>query len=378
MEDLKPKDVSYASAKKVWWQCTVDPSHVWKSRVFSRTKNGSKCPICCGKKASKTTSLAATNPELIEEWHPILNGDMTPHTVVAGSGKTAWWKCAKCSREWHTIIRHRVSGSTDGMGTGCPYCAGQKASDANSVEKNRPDLLSLWDYSKNIILPSEVSVQSHKKVWWKCPKAADHVWESEIYQTEGCPCCLGRIVVPSNCLETTYPNIAAEWHPSFNSFSPKDIASASNKHAWFICSKNKDHVWKARIAARTWSNQGCPICSYSKGEQKIKEILQNKNIEFISQYKFPDCVNKRPLPFDFVLFIKNRPIAAIEFQGRQHFESVQYFGGELALKDTKNRDSIKNRYCKNKNIPLLEISHFQYGSIESVLNSFLNKILLTL
>ena len=47
--------------------------------------------------------------------------------------------------------------------------------------------------------------------------------------------------------------------------------------------------------------KGCPICQESKGEIKITNILNNKNIKHIKQYKFDECKYKRKLPFDFYL-----------------------------------------------------------------------------
>jgi hypothetical protein len=37
----------------------------------------------------------------------------------------------------------------------------------------------------------------------------------------------------------------------------------------------------------------------SKGNDKIKKILQNANIPFETEVKFPSCADKKPMPFDF-------------------------------------------------------------------------------
>jgi hypothetical protein len=66
---LTPDDVSRASGKKVWWQCSADSSHEWQAKVQHRV-NGSGCPFCAGKVASKTSSLATIHPELSKEWNP--------------------------------------------------------------------------------------------------------------------------------------------------------------------------------------------------------------------------------------------------------------------------------------------------------------------
>ena len=43
----------------------------------------------------KFISLAEHNPELIAEWHPTKNIDITPQEISYGSAKKVWWKCNK-------------------------------------------------------------------------------------------------------------------------------------------------------------------------------------------------------------------------------------------------------------------------------------------
>lgn len=112
---------------------------------------------------------------------------------------------------------------------------------------------------------------------------------------------------------------------------------------------------------------GCPACSHSKGELKIREILENKNIEFTPQKRFPDCKDIKPLVFDF--YVPNLNLC-IEFDGKQHFENIEYFGGEKAFKLTQKRDEIKNNYCRDNNIKLLRIRYDQ--DIIEILDKELN------
>jgi len=70
---------------------------------------------------------------------------------------------------------------------------------------------------------------------------------------------------------------------------------------------------------------GCPSCGQSKGEDRIQKLLEENNIKFIKQHRFPDCKNIKPLSFDFYLLEYN---TCIEFDGIQHFEPRIKFGGE--------------------------------------------------
>ena len=81
--------------------------------------------------------------------------------------------------------------------------------------------------------------------------------------------------------------------------------------------------------------------------------------------------------FDFYLTKHN---ICVEYDGIQHFESVEYFGGEQVFNETKIRDEIKNEYCKNNNIHLIRIS-YKDNIIEKLnyeLTNFLNNSTLTL
>jgi len=102
------------------------------------------------------------------------------------------------------------------------------------------------------------------------------------------------------------------------------------------------------------NNNGCPICKLSKGELEIKKILKLNNIKFNTQQKFNNCKHKQLLSFDFYLPDKN---LCIEFDGRQHYESIEKWGGMKYLKDQQIKDKIKNIYCIENNINLLRIKY---------------------
>ncbi|MDN9181960.1 hypothetical protein KLJ11_14620, partial [Clostridioides difficile] len=44
---------------------------------------------------------------------------------------------------------------------------------------------------------------------------------------------------------------------------------------------------------------------------------------------------------------------AFEYQGQQHFKSVDFFGGEETLEKNKLRDKKKKRLCDENNVKLI-------------------------
>ena len=101
-----------------------------------------------------------------------------------------------------------------------------------------------------------------------------------------------------------------------------------------------------------------------KYEEWTEEILKEHNIEFYSEYRFSDCRNHFPLPFDFYLPEYN---LCIEFDGRQHFEETNHFGH--GIEHQKKHDEIKNQYCKEHSIDLLRISYKQISKINEILKN---------
>lgn len=374
-----PKEVTSSSAKFAWWQCDKNEKHVWSARIFSRTKNNSGCPFCANKIAHHTNNLAELYPEISKEWHPELNGAMLAEHFVPGSSKIVWWKCSKnTNHEWKSSIKHRTQD-----GTGCPYCSGQAVDVGNSLATCYPEIAREWHTIKNgSLTPQMVVPRSHKIVWWKCDKGDDHEWEASIAnrinRESGCPCCCGRKAVKSNCVATTHPQVAKEWHLTKNeNVTPNDITYACNSSYWFQCSIDPTHEWRSRIDARCRiQGTGCPICASSKGEKLIRDILESKNISYEQQYKFPDCKNKRCLPFDFALFNKDKKvIGVIEFNGRQHYNPIDYFGGKLGHLLTRINDQIKHNYCEQHQISFLCVPFWNIATTEVLLKDFLERLI---
>lgn len=99
---------------------------------------------------------------------------------------------------------------------------------------------------------------------------------------------------------------------------------------------------------------GCPHCQRSTGEEQVSDWLDEKGMSYIGQHKFSDCANIRKLPFDFYLPDFN---CCIEYQGKQHYVDISFFGGCYTLESQQQRDQIKRDYCSSHGIKLIEIKY---------------------
>ena len=105
----------------------------------------------------------------------------------------------------------------------------------------------------------------------------------------------------------------------------------------------------------------CGCLTRSVGEENIEQILKDNKKYFKSEYVFLDLRSDRDgyLRYDFaILDADNNPIRLIEFDGEQHLEPCEYFGGEDKFKITQENDALKNQYALSHNIPLVRIPYY--------------------
>ena len=68
--------------------------------------------------------------------------------------------------------------------------------------------------------------------------------------------------------------------------------------------------------------------------------------------------NKKCLCFDFAILNSDGELKyLIEYDGQQHFKSIEYWGGQLALIKRHQYDLAKNNWCHTHNIPLIRIPY---------------------
>lgn len=105
----------------------------------------------------------------------------------------------------------------------------------------------------------------------------------------------------------------------------------------------------------------CGCATQSSGEIKITQLLEQAQINFQSQYRIRDF--NISAPFDFALFNNGELLGLIEYDGEQHFKSIEIWGGEEALKIQQERDERKNQWCKDNNIRLVRIPYTEYDNL---------------
>jgi very-short-patch-repair endonuclease/predicted Zn-ribbon and HTH transcriptional regulator len=156
----------------------------------------------------------------------------------------------------------------------------------------------------------------------------------------------------------------------------KYMKNSSGKNALYVkdavCKKCGEKINKYLSAWEMNSGKiSCPKCSIGKwrGEETIKEILDEMGVEYITKYKFSDLKGKEhnrttktgfsknvslPYYFDFYLPESN---TIIEYDGELHFFSKERYGGEEHLNNYIYRDTRKNDYLLDKGIKLIRVPY---------------------
>ena len=193
-----------------------------------------------------------------------------------------------------------------------------------------------YDYSK------VEYVNAHTKVCVICPIHGEF-WIKPVQHLRGggCPKCVGKHKTTEDFIRESI-----EVHGNIYDYSKVEYKGAYTKIC-IICPKHGE-FW---ITPHNHLNgRGCPHCKASRLEKHIRRFLKKSNINYEYQKRF-FWLGLQSL--DFYLPDYN---IAIECQGRQHFESVDVFGGDKGLSDNKKRDITKLNKCCDKGIKILYIT----------------------
>lgn len=114
----------------------------------------------------------------------------------------------------------------------------------------------------------------------------------------------------------------------------------------------------------------CGCLNQSKGQYKIEQILQKNNIIYKKEYTFNDLKSEKNgyLRFDFAIFNQqNKLLYLIQFDGQQHFKQYNNdWFNNISFQEIQKHDSLKNEYCKQKNIPLIRIPFYYLSALKFI------------
>jgi hypothetical protein len=246
---------------------------------------------------------------------------------------------------------------------GCPTCTGNQVPTTEEfVDRAKRIHGDKYNYSQTVY------TKLHGKIIVVCelhgiftPTASNHT-----HLKSGCPSCEKIIKRGTRAAQqrsmTTEEFIikCIETHGDKYDYS-KTIYTGRHKDCIVICKMHGE--FNVRSNNHLTNGSRCPNCHISKGEEKIQNWLGMHNISYMAEYRFQDCRDKYPLPFDFYFPELN---ICLEYDGAQHDYNV-FKTTHTAYEAYKLHDITKTEYCKNKNIQLFRIHHTDFYRVESIL-----------
>jgi hypothetical protein len=235
-------------------------------------------------------------------------------------------------------------------GRGCRKCGTQKI--ARSKASNHEEFLrkARQKHGRRYRYPQRYD-RATKHLEVECRKhGLFPVTPNNHLRGNGCPRCQGEQAAERNrSSHEDFLRKARAVHGA--KFKYPDRYSAAIKPLKIIC---PDHGAFSQTPNKHLAGQGCPRCMESLGERKVTRLLEKRRIRFKTQHKFADCVDKRPLRFDFWLPDHN---TLIEYDGPQHFAPLPHYGGDGHFSATRRRDKIKTAYARSAGLRLIRIKY---------------------
>jgi len=254
-------------------------------------------------------------------------------------------------------------------GSGCPKCGDILIKNKKRINKSAIFPIKSSEIHKNKYDYSDVEYVSAKKpVQISCPIHGSFFQTPDNHLSgKGCPKC--GVDKNSNKSRKSLEEFVKSAHNIHkNKYDYSDVIYINDiTKVRISCPKHGIFIQKPSHHLR---GVGCPTCQESKGESIISNYLTSIDLKFERQKKFKECRYKYELPFDFWIESKN---LLIEFDGIQHFNPIDYFGGQEKFEYLQLCDGIKSKFCSDNNINLLRITYRDIKEIEQILRNYLSQ-----
>lgn len=262
-------------------------------------------------------------------------------------------------------------------GYGCKKCAVEKTANKKSITFDEFIERAYNIHRSKYLYCKDSYIDANHKTTIVCQKHGKFQQQAQAHlQGQGCPICGKSTAInylPKKKTTEEFIKDAKLVHGDKYDYS-KAKYDGYNNNITIICKKHGEF---RQTPHNHLGGRGCPRCQRSVLEEKTAEILDKKSI------KYEDHINKKRFYWlknqhlDFYLPDYN---VAIECQGIQHFEPVDFAGNgekwaKRKLYTTKALDKLKYKRCVDN---LVNIEYINYNDdvencIDEIINKYKNK-----
>ena len=253
-------------------------------------------------------------------------------------------------------------------GRGCPICSRQRGGELRQTTREEliegtKEKFSDYDFSR---VPNKF--RQKDKIWVGCPKHG-------FFLT-----CADSLLHGYGCKKCQYEHLSELFSWTLDEFLKRANDVHGNDYIYdmvkyhgidneveIICPKHG--IFKQTPYCHIHLKQGCPICKSSSLENEVRHMLEDNGINFIQGAKRDTLkwIGRQHLDF----YLPKYKIG-VECQGEQHYEEVEYFGGEESFSSQQERDIRKMNLCKQNGVELIYFTHYD-DVVEDNVETFKDK-----
>lgn len=265
-----PQEEPTHSGKRAFFKCPKC-DYEW-SRTLVKWCAAAFCP-CCGYDGSpdgqaKHAAVIAKNniqtlkmafPDIEKYWDYSKNGEETPNSVTAKSGKKAWLLCDK----GHSFKRI-ISSLNRSKLVSCPICTNRRSQTIlgiNDLFTVCPEAKFMWDYERNQDLdPKHLAGTAHVRAYFKCRMG--HQFSKMVGNFKRDPTCPECRYTENYSIFKTRPDMLKFWDYSKMTHDPKTISPTSLETGFWQC-PDCSYQWQQAFSSLRLKSDTmtCPFCA---------------------------------------------------------------------------------------------------------------------
>lgn len=264
-----PECFGPGSSYEVMWICRKQGvKHVfaapisWRTNAINNDQEHQGCLICSPRNPPGDSE--PLEDELACEWLGRIN-QASAKNLSRRSSRLGLWKCSECEHEWRTKVTSRTSNTEP---QDCPACFARYSPKGTVNLRRKENIVAsnLFDEDARQVRRNagydKRRLPRSYKVYWTCAGQRHRWYESYKTLKERhwlCPKCSMTL--------NDFPHLKKEFVSKLNDYrKSREITIEKNSKLLITwrCSKDKNHIWKARLSNRINRKSGCPYCAGRK------------------------------------------------------------------------------------------------------------------